>query len=286
MCDASAPLPSRPPCPPPRTDGRPSTAEPRTPILQSSHSCDRGRSARRPYGERVIDPPRTTTLGRRAWTEIADDDQRPILAVPIGSCEQHGPHLPLDTDTRIAEAVAAGLATARQGILITPSLAITASGEHRGFPGTLSIGIAALQTMLIELARSADWSAGVIFVNGHGGNRTAVDAAARQLRDEGREVLSWWPRISGGDGHAGRTETSLMLAIQPALVRREAAVVGNTDSVTSLMPLLSSGGVAAASSNGVLGDPSAASSGEGDRLLAALIDDLIAMVDRVDGWRH
>jgi len=222
-------------------------------------------------------------LGQRTWTEIADNDPAPLLAVPIGSCEQHGPHLPMDTDTRIALAAAAGLAAARAGILVAPPLAITASGEHRGFPGTLSIGTAALQTVLTELVRSADWAAGVIFINGHGGNLSAVESAVLGLTHEGRRVISWWPLILDGYGHAGRTETSLMLAIDPASVRLTAAAPGNTEPLSALMPRLSAEGVAALSANGVLGDPIGASVEEGNRLLAALTNDLI---DRFDGWQQ
>ena len=104
---------------------------------------------------------------------------RPILAIPIGSCEQHGPHLPLDTDTRIAMALCDGLAAANKRVLIAPAITISASDEHDGFAGTLSIGTAALTTVIVELVRSAKWAAGVVLVNGHGGNAQAVhDAVA------------------------------------------------------------------------------------------------------------
>ncbi len=204
-----------------------------------------------------------------------------MLVVPIGSCEQHGPHLPLDTDTRIACAVAAGLAAARPEVLITPAFGITASGEHQGFPGTLSIGVTVLELVLIELVRSADWSGGVVFVNGHGGNTTAVNAAVAVLRGEGRRVLAWWPRIYSGDAHAGRTETSLMLAIAPETVRIDAASPGRTDPLTELLTELRSGGVATVSPNGVLGDPTGATADVGVELLGHLVSDLVR---RFDAW--
>src|SRR5690349_17736840 len=143
-----------------------------------------------------------------AWTDVAT----PILVVPVGSCEQHGPHLPLHTDTVIATALARELATRRNDCVVTPALTISASGEHQGFPGTLSIGVAAMTDLLIELARSADWSRGVVFVNGHGGNATAMARAAEVLTGESRRVLVWWPRVADGDLHAGHVETSLMMA--------------------------------------------------------------------------
>ena len=218
------------------------------------------------------------------WTEIAHESGTPMtLVMPIGSCEQHGPHLPLDTDTRVACAVAEGLCAARPHLLIAPPLGITASGEHRGFPGTLSIGTTVLELVLIELVRSANWSAGVVFVNGHGGNVTAVNAAVEVLRNEGRPVLAWWPHLPGGDAHAGRTETSLMLAIAPETVRLNVATPGRTEPIIELLGELRAGGVAAVSPNGILGDPTGATAAEGSDVLRSLVDDLIA---RVDAWHR
>ena len=227
-------------------------------------------------------------LGRRTWTDITAAENPPFLVVPIGSCEQHGPHLPLDTDTRIAVALAEALAAVRSDVLVVPPLAITASGEHQGFPGTLSIGTAALRTVTVELIRSADWSRGVVLVNGHGGNMSAVELAVQQCLDDGRRVLNWWPRIptaagSQADSHAGRTETSLMLAICPTLVRTAAAVAGNTAPISAIIDRLRAQGVAAVSGNGVLGDPSGATADEGRRLLEGLAADLVA---RFDAWRR
>jgi creatinine amidohydrolase len=202
-----------------------------------------------------------------------------LLAVPLGSTEQHGPHLPLDTDTRIATALAAGLARRRDDVVVAPALPYGASGEHAGFPGTLSVGTPALELLLVELVRSAsDLCRGTVLVCGHGGNRDAVDAATRRLRAEGRAVLGWMASVPGGDAHAGRTETSLMLALRPGLVRRARAAAGDSRPLAELMPRLRAGGLVAVSPNGVLGDPAGAGAAEGERLLAALLDDLVAAV--------
>ena len=147
------------------------------------------------------------------WPDVAG---APVVCIPVGSCEQHGPHLPLATDTIVAEALAAGLAATQRSVVVGPSLTVTASGEHAGFPGTLSIGTDATATVIVELVRSADWASGVVLINGHGGNHEAVERARATLDAEGRRVLSWWPRVAGGDAHAGRTETSLMLALRPS----------------------------------------------------------------------
>lgn len=223
----------------------------------------------------------TTHLGRTTWTEHWKPTRRPLLIVPVGACEQHGPHLPLDTDLRIATALAEALVGKYDEgeMLITPPLAITASGEHASFPGTLSIGSSVMEQVVIELVRSADWSAGVVLVNGHGGNRLPVERAVRVLRSEQRRVLAWWPKVAGGDAHAGDTETSIMLALAPDLVRMHRAEAGNTEPLADLLDEMVAGGVRAVSDNGVLGDPRHATASHGRTLLTHLIIDLVASVD-------
>ena len=186
-----------------------------------------------------------------------------LLAVPVGATEQHGPHLPLTTDTDIAVALVERL----PGAVAAPPLCFGSSGEHAGFIGTLSIGQPVTQRVLIELGRSACESyAHVLFVSTHGGNAAPVARAVEYLRFEGRDVRAWSPRF-GGDAHAGRTETSLMLELDPARVKLELAEPGCTEDIAALMPRLRREGVRAVSPNGILGDPAGASAEEGRELL-------------------
>ena len=216
-------------------------------------------------------------LGERTWTEV----ERTTVLVPVGSLEQHGPHLPLDTDARIAAAVARRAAD--PSMLVAPPLAYGASGEHEGFAGTLSIGHAALRAVLVELGRSAGaWASRLVFVNGHGGNLPTVAEAAVQLRAEGRDVAWSGCAVPGGDAHAGRTETAILLALDPSVVRLAAAEVGNTAPLRELMPVLTDGGVKAAAPNGVLGDPRGATAAEGEALLATLVENLR---DELGRWK-
>lgn len=204
-----------------------------------------------------------------------------LVALPIGSTEQHGPHLPLSTDTDIAVALADRLALARADVVVAPPVTYGSSGEHAGFAGTISIGRDALEGLLVEWGRSAtETFARAVWVNGHGGNAVPVAAAARRLEAESRPVLVWAPRWRG-DAHAGEVETSLMLALHPARVHLEHAVVGETAPVTELLPQLRAGGVRAVSPTGVLGDPRRANVGQGVALLDRLAADLVAAVD---GW--
>ncbi len=218
-----------------------------------------------------------THLAGLSWPEAAGRGGF-VLAVPVGSTEQHGPHLPLSTDTDVAVALAEALARRRNDVLVAPPVAYGSSGEHAGFPGTLSVGPAATELLLVELGRSASATARrLLLVSAHGGNAEPVARAVRRLRAEGREVLAWSPRW-GGDAHAGRTETSVQLALHPALVRAGRAAAGNTADLGTLMPVLRRDGVRAVSPNGVLGDPAGASAAEGRRLLAAATEDLCATI--------
>jgi creatinine amidohydrolase len=204
-----------------------------------------------------------------------------ILAVPVGSTEQHGPHLPLSTDTLIATRLCHDLAAERLDIVVAPAIPYGSSGEHDGFAGTLSIGQEATRLLLVELVRSATATFDrVLLVVGHGGNAQPVNDAVNLLRSEGRDVLAWGPRLPG-DSHAGRTETSLMLALSPHEVDPSLAVAGATEPLTELMAHLRRSGVRAVSSNGVLGDPTGATATEGARLRRAALADLCA---RVEAW--
>ena len=221
-------------------------------------------------------------LGDATWTELTDRARRTLLAIPLGSTEQHGPHLPLSTDTSIAVALADRLATIRSDVLVAPAVAYGSSGEHAGFAGTLSIGQDAFERVVVELVRSADQFAGVVLVCAHGGNNEPLARAVVTLRQEGRRVLAWSPQFYE-DAHAGRSETSVMLALDPLGVRVDAIEPGATQPLVELMGALRSAGVRAVSANGVLGDPTTADADDGDRLLDRLADDLIASVEAFVG---
>lgn len=219
-------------------------------------------------------------LGSATWTELADLAATSTLVIPVGSTEQHGPHLPLSTDTDIAVAVAMALAERRPHVVVAPALAYGSSGEHAGFPGTLSIGQEALEHVVVELVRSADAFGGVVLVSGHGGNLGPLRRAVRTLQGEGRRVVVWAPSGSV-DAHAGRSETSMALAIDAGQIRLEAAEPGDTRPLGELLPILRVEGVREVSANGVLGDPTGATAEEGRTLLAAFVADLVHVVDRL-----
>jgi mycofactocin system creatininase family protein len=208
----------------------------------------------------------------------------PSILIPLGSTEQHGPHLPLDTDTRIATAVTRAVAARVAGPskwLVAPAIAYGASGEHQSFAGTISIGTEALTALLVEYGRSAAcWAQRLVFVNGHGGNVTALNRAVSRLRSEGRDA-GWCPCVSAGaDAHAGHTETSVLLHISPDDVRTDRLLAGNGAPLPELLPSMRHGGVAAVSEIGVLGDPTTATEIEGSRIFAEMVDDCVQRLAR------
>ena len=220
----------------------------------------------------------SVNLSERSWEMLAD---RPLVLIPTGSTEQHGPHLPLETDSVIAAEIATGVAARLKAsswgtdVVVAPTITFGASGEHQGFAGTTSIGQDVLQTLIIEVVRSMSlWAGRIIFVNAHGGNVGALEVAVSQMIAENHDV-AWAPCSTvGGDSHAGRTETSLMLHIAPSSVDLGRAVIGNTEPLRSILPALSLSGVKAISASGILGDPTGASAGEGAALLDTMMTDV------------
>lgn len=221
-----------------------------------------------------------TPLAAATWPEVAAADRR-VLLLPLGSTEQHGPHLPLTTDTVVAARLAELAHRQLPRVGLAPPIPYGASGEHAHFPGTLSIGTEALYQVLVEFVRHAagDWRH-VLVVNGHGGNAEALARAAALTRYEGRS-LQVYHAASGGpraDPHAGYRETCLMLHLAPETVRLDLAAPGATAPLADLLPRISVGGVRAVSPNGVLGDPSGATAQEGGRIFTAMAQRLLDQV--------
>ena len=230
----------------------------------------------------------TRSLGDLTWTEVEELDAPMTLVVPVGSFEQHGPHLPLDTDIVVAQTVAEravrSLPTGgHPPVFLGPVVALGSAGEHQGFAGTLSIGQPATADTLIELTRSAitdepAWCARMVFVVGHGGNAEPVARAVRVARSESRRVDCWFPTDPDGDAHAGRTETSVMLAIDPKRVRPFQSVRGFGGPLGHVREHLVGGGLAGVTPTGVLGDPRGASAGYGQLVLDRWVSEVTKLI--------
>ena len=191
-----------------------------------------------------------------------------IVLLTLGSWEQHGPHLPFDTDTIIINSVVTQAMHDSQinanEFMIAPTVAISASDEHVGFPGTLSTGTEALAQSVVAICRSASWSLGVCIVNGHGGNTDALARISSALTHE-KITHSIWslPSYDGADMHAGHTETSVMLYVAPDKVQTDRIERGTVGDSSALVAQMRTSGVAGVSDNGVLGDPTTATKEHG-----------------------
>lgn len=204
-----------------------------------------------------------------------------ILLLPIGAWEQHGPHLPFDTDTIIVDSVVARALRDTQvdadSFAIAPTIAISASDEHVGFPGTLSMGTEALVQSVVAICRSASWSLGVCIVNGHGGNVDALARISSALTYEKIRHSIWsLPSYDGSDMHAGHTETSVMLHVAPGTVQTDRIERGTVGDASALVAQMRATGVAGVSANGVLGDPTTATSEHGIAVMNLYSASLIA----------
>jgi creatinine amidohydrolase/Fe(II)-dependent formamide hydrolase-like protein len=176
-------------------------------------------------------------IGELTFLEISKFlGERSILCLPVGSIEQHGPHLPLNTDVVLAEgftrAIIARWGKARD-LWQLPTISISLAREHEWAPGTMSLSIQGMTALMRDLGREivrALPARNLMIINGHGGNRGILEALAQDLRaDFGLNVCILHPagmtavdvNAEVPEIHGGKVETSLMLAIAPQLVRSE-----------------------------------------------------------------
>ncbi len=207
----------------------------------------------------------------------------PIVLLALGSWEQHGAHLPFDTDTVIIESVVDAAIRSvdpeNTQFSVVPTIGVTASDEHNGFAGTLSIGTNALSDAVVSIARSASWARGICIVNGHGGNSDALKLVHSALDYEKIRHSIWsLPYYEGADMHAGHTETSLMLHLAPDTVRMDLAEVGAVGDSEMLIERMRAGGIKEVSSNGVVGDPTNATAAHGATMLSFYADHLTKLL--------
>jgi creatinine amidohydrolase len=207
----------------------------------------------------------------------------PIVLLALGSWEQHGAHLPFDTDTVIIESVVDAAIRSvdpeNTQFSVVPTIGVTASDEHNGFAGTLSIGTNALSDAVVSIARSASWARGICIVNGHGGNTDALKLIHSALDYEKIRHAIWsLPYYEGADMHAGHTETSLMLHLAPGTVRMDLAEVGAVGDSEILIERMRAGGIKEVSSNGVVGDPTNATAAHGATMLSFYADHLTKLL--------
>jgi creatinine amidohydrolase/Fe(II)-dependent formamide hydrolase-like protein len=235
-------------------------------------------------------------LGELTYQDVTTKiTARSVLILPVGSIEQHGPHLPLNTDVVIAEELAARI-VARWGEALDlwqlPNIQVSLAREHEWAAGTLSLSTEGMTALMRDVGRSiarALPTRNLLILNGHGGNRGILEALVRDLRaDFGLNACVFHPAaLSDGkkergapEIHGGKNETSIMLALAPHLVRRELIVSGSKIANPALIeerildlsvtwPWGSDDARLAV--DGVIGDPREATAEFGERLIEAAV---------------
>ena len=232
------------------------------------------------------------------------DRSTPVL-LPLGATEQHGPHLPLATDRLLGELLCARAeAVDPRAVVVLPAIAVGCSAHHLAFAGTLSLGHSTFARQVGEVVESvliAGFQTVVLF-NAHGGNQGIGTVIVEHLGARHPELTvvftSWWQlaaaellQIStsgpGGVGHACELETSMMLALAPELVDTRAIPPrsGALPYAWNQSDMLRGGRARLylsqdqVSDNGVYGDPASATTEKGQAAVAAITDQLKALLD-------
>jgi len=209
--------------------------------------------------------------------------KKQVAVIPIGSIEQHGPHLPISADSDIVTEVARRLSE-NKGYLLLPTLTYGVSFEHAPF-FNLSIRESTLRIVLTDLCSSllANNIKTVFIINGHHGNLKPIkniDAKLQKLSKNKLKVfpLSYWHFMKREFDHAGFVETSLMLAISKNVKMKLAKKGLITDKMTkqeiNRLGKLANQSFPKATKNGIWGDPTKATKKDGQRILAEIITNL------------
>lgn len=233
-----------------------------------------------------------------------------IVILPLGSFEQHGPHLPLTTDADIVTAIARALERKRPGkILLLPTLWAGHSTHHLAFPGTLSVRQMPYIQLVVELCGCIVGMGAkkVFLLNGHGGNDVPARAALRELKGQFPRVrfvfASYWSLAAktikdvreselGGVGHACEMETSLMLHLHPgrvnmALAKRDGPRHADRYRRVDMQharPAYCVEEFHEMSKSGVIGDPALATAAKGKRFLNGIVAEVGAFVEAYAKW--
>lgn len=232
------------------------------------------------------DDPSSVLLAKMSWPEVesAFDEGTDTVILPLGATEQHGPHLPLETDTRLATALAERIARRLGDTLVAPAIPVGPSEAHAEFPGTISISQETLSRLLHDCVASFERQGfdRVVILPGHGGCFPVVNAVYPELARSAdpdlvavtdlrrhMELLEEGLAAAGIEvdvpvAHAGAGETAMVLAIDPALVD-ETQPEGHTGPVSAAA--LFSEGLGAYASSGVLGNAREATPEAGKHLL-------------------
>ena len=236
------------------------------------------------------------------WPEVKEAAEKgKIPLVPVGSTEQHGPHLPLITDIFLAYTICVKAAEKDpEDLLVMPPICYGYSEHHMDFPGTISIRGDHLMDYVYDVCKSLSYHCfkRIIIANGHGGNTPFLDVVMRKLTNETSSIYAmfpWWNLVlkeasklresefPGGMAHSGELETSMMLYLKPESVHFDRAVkdIGFQKSqfiwfdLMRKSPVRFSERFSRISKTGTIGDPTVATAEKGHRILDAAVKNLV-----------
>ncbi len=257
---------------------------------------------------------RSHKLMELTWKEVAALDRATTLAiVPTGSVEQHGYHMPLGTDSYVAEAVAQAALDKLAGQLdfvVLPTIPLGQSPEHMEYAGTISLSAKTYLQVITDICASLAHHGfkKIVFLNGHGGNNGMLEAASFQIRldyDVRVFIINVWNILStpAGKGqikreardetdlHAGEMETSMILAIDPGLVLEDEAKDDISENyargklVTFSGPVFLGWSSLDVTPSGASGEPSKASPEKGEQLMSYLTNILCQAIEEIaENW--
>jgi len=250
-------------------------------------------------------------LENLTWPEVKKLKWNRILVLlPLGSFEQHGPHLPLTTDTDIVTAIARRIEKKRSDkILCLPTLWPGHSTHHLFFPGTLSVSQMPYIQLVLELCRSMVRMGAqkVFLLNGHGGNDVPLRATLRELKTEFPKIkfvfASYWSLAGqtikevrksglGGLGHACEMETSLMMhlypnRVKPRLGKRDGPRLTDIYRKSDMQyarPVYFVNEFHEVTKTGTIGEPELATAEKGERFLDGIVKEVTTFVDEFAKW--
>jgi creatinine amidohydrolase/Fe(II)-dependent formamide hydrolase-like protein len=239
--------------------------------------------------------------GELTWSDAAERfKQVDIALLPVGAIEQHGPHLPLDTDAFDAEHLASHVAGACSDPkpFVLPLISYGVSYHHDDFKGTISISNETLSRLVYEIGMSAAKNGirKLVILNAHGGNSPALNYAAQMINRDARifacvdtgetsDVDIYNSIGTPNDVHAGEIETSTTLAVRPHLVKMERALKSVPEFSSRYLDFTSKRGISwyaytrKISATGIMGDPTKADAQKGERIWEIMIAHLVAFIE-------
>jgi len=243
-----------------------------------------------------------TAIDRLSWPEVKAriEAGQDTVVMALGAFEQHGPHLPLETDVLLGDHLADVIA-ARLDAFVAPTVTIGCSHHHLGFPGTLSLSDETFAGVVGDVVRSLARGGfrRVVLLPSHGGNFAPLAAAMKKIGNtvDGLQVTAltdpaplfspaqiaadeFGVPLGEGGIHSGEWETSMIMAIHPELVHLERAQAGYTGDPGEAFRRIFHDGTASLSKIGVVGDPTRASAEHGKRYWEAVTEATLEALGR------